>query len=294
MFRRKRTAADPNEPALSAASGDEAVAADADAEVGADAGEAAEAVPAPPGPPQGPWDVSDAPEDGLERVDLGPLLVPVAKGVELRLEVDASGKAVAANLTTQQGVAQLTAFAAPRTDGIWDDVRAEIRSGLSGAGGLSEERDGPFGTELYASVPAQAANGARVLTPARFWGVDGPRWFVRALITGQAASDPAAAAALAELVKRVHVSRDEEPRPVREPLPLVLPEALAEQAEKKAEELRHRQAHAQAQQQAATRAQQEAAQREISRRAQEAAAGGDRKTDQQADRETHQEPGTAT
>lgn len=35
----------------------------------------------------GPWDDTDAPDDGLQRVDLGALRVPVVPGMELRLEV---------------------------------------------------------------------------------------------------------------------------------------------------------------------------------------------------------------
>lgn len=282
MFRRKRAPSDVAPPAPDAAPGpEEAPAADGrDGASGEDAPEAADgAVSDAPAPeaaavPTGPFDVADAPADGISRVDLGPLRVPVAKGVELRLEVDAQGRPVAANLTTPQGAAQLTVFAAPRTEGIWDEVRAEIRSGLSASGGLSEERPGPFGTELYASVPAQAQNGTRVLTPARFWGVDGPRWFVRALVTGTAASDVAASRGLEQLLRHTVVSRDDEPRPVREPLPIVLPPELAEQAAARAAELRERQSATADQAQTQQRAQQEAAQREISRRARESAATG--------------------
>ena len=217
--------------------------------------------------PQGPHDAADAPSDGLQRMDLGCVQVPVPQGAELRVEVDSAGRPLAVTVTTPAGAVQLSAFAAPRTAGIWDEVRAEIRAGLSSSGGLSEERDGPFGTELYASVPVTAANGSRSFTPARFWGVDGPRWFLRALLTGAAATDARAAAALEGLVRRVVVVRDPEPRPVREPLPVVLPPEMAEQAASKATELRETQAREAAEGAARQRAAQAAAQREISRRA---------------------------
>ena len=41
------------------------------------------------------------------------------------------------------------AFAAPRTEGIWDDVREEIRVALAAQGPV-EEAQGSFGKELLA------------------------------------------------------------------------------------------------------------------------------------------------
>jgi hypothetical protein len=119
---------------------------------------------------------------------------------------------------------QLGAFAAPRTDGIWDDVRAEIRKSLLDDGVAAEEVDGEYGPELRARV--RTPDGP---THLRFVGVDGPRWMVRGVYQGAAAVDPAAASLLAQCLRGLVVDRGQEARPVREALPLRLPKEFAAQ-----------------------------------------------------------------
>jgi hypothetical protein len=75
-----------------------------------------------------------------------------------------------------------------------------------------------------------------VRVPARFLGVDGPRWFVRGTITGPAGAGGEAAAALEQAFRDVVVVRGTEPMPVREPLPLTLPAQAAEQMAAQLEE----------------------------------------------------------
>jgi hypothetical protein len=173
--------------------------------------------------PQGPWDSADAPPRDLPRLDLGALLVPVAEGLEVRVDVNAERQVVAATLVKGQSALQLSAFAAPRTDGIWDEVRDEIAAALAQGGGSAEPADGPFGTELRAAVPTKVPDRGVVLAPARFLGVDGPRWFVRGLVTGAAAADPAQAGELEQAFRDVVVVRGDEAMAVRDPLPLRLP-----------------------------------------------------------------------
>jgi hypothetical protein len=128
---------------------------------------------------------------------------------------------------------QLQAFAAPKHEAIWQDIRPEIMAEINAAGGASEEREGPFGSELLARVPAQPGNPASGFVPIRFVGVDGPRWFLRALFQGAATVDPAAAAPLEALIREVVVVRGDHPVPPRDLLELRLPpdaaQALADQ-----------------------------------------------------------------
>jgi len=63
----------------------------------------------------------------------------------------------------------------------------------------------------------------------RFIGVDGPRWFLRGMISGPAAESAEAAAPLEEIFRGIVVVRGTEPMPVREQLPLVLPPQAAAQ-----------------------------------------------------------------
>ena len=63
--------------------------------------------------------------------------------------------------------------------------------------------------------------------PARFVGVDRPRWFLRGLLSGPAAVDGGAAERLVFALRGTVVVRGTEAMPIRDPLPLRLPpEAL--------------------------------------------------------------------
>jgi hypothetical protein len=112
-------------------------------------------------------------------------------------------------------------FAAPRNEGIWDEVRAEIADSLrqQRRQNLSEPY-GPFGTELHGSLPADGGGGP---VPVRFIGVDGPRWFLRGLLAGPVAADSGKAAVFEEALRECVVVRGNDPLPVREPVPLRLP-----------------------------------------------------------------------
>jgi hypothetical protein len=172
----------------------------------------------------GPYDIADAP-DGVERLDLGSLQIPSVEGVEVRVQASQEGAVQQVVLVHGASALQLGVFAAPRTAGIWSEVRAEIRKSLFDDGVAAEEVPGEFGTELRARVRTPEG-----LTDIRFVGVDGPRWMVRAVYQGPAAVDPEAAGPLAVCLHGLVVDRGREAMPVREPLPLRLPREIAEKA----------------------------------------------------------------
>ena len=190
-----------------------------------------EDVPAPPSRPQGPWDDADVPDDEVNRIDLGGLLVPVPPDTEVRVDVSPEGEVIAATLVQGQSAMQVNAFAAPRSYGIWSEVREEIGTTLREGGGEAQDVEGPHGTELHAAVPTEVPGEGAGLAPARFIGVDGPRWFLRAMLTGPAATDPEAAAELEAALRDVVVVRGGDPMAVRDPLPLRLPKQVVEAAE---------------------------------------------------------------
>lgn len=170
----------------------------------------------------GPWDPADLdPDDGVRRLDLGALRVPIPDALELRLEVDDAGNVGAAIIGDSRNSLQLNAFAAPRRGGLWDEVRSEIAQALTDQGVAAEEADGELGPELRARIPTGDAKGAT--TPARFVGYDGPRWFLRGLLTGPAATDPAQAAPFHAVFRDVVVVRGGDAMAPRDPLPLRLP-----------------------------------------------------------------------
>jgi hypothetical protein len=234
VFRRRRQegadqpAAEADEPGFEA---EEAVPADQDEAAG----------PGPyPGdggqPGSGPWDVrDDVPE--TDRVDLGSLQVPVGEDYEVQVSMTEDQAAWVTVLLGESGL-QLQAFAAPKSGGLWDEVRQEIAAEVTKSGGRAEEADGRFGPELHARIaggdqPGGPAGGA--LEPVRFLGVDGPRWFLRGVISGPAASRADLAGPLEEVFAGVVVVRGEHPVPPRDMLEIRLPEqarqALAEQME---------------------------------------------------------------
>ena len=178
----------------------------------------------------GPYDVSEAPA-GVERLDLGSLKIPVVDGVEIRVQAGPDGAIQQVMLVHEDSFLQLAAFAAPRSQGIWDEARAEIRASLFNDGVAVEEEDGEYGTELRARV--RTPDG---LNDLRFVGIDGPRWLIRAVYHGPAAIDPARSAGpLGECLRGVVVERGREAMPALEALPLRLPKEVAEQAQAQAQ-----------------------------------------------------------
>jgi hypothetical protein len=183
----------------------------------------------------GPWDEADAPQDGVNRIDLGALRLPALPGMDLRVELNQQQRVIAATLSDGESFLQVSVFAAPRAGGIWDSVREDLAASASGQGGSLREVDGPFGPELAGTIlatpPAQSGQPTPqpVRRPARFLGVDGPRWFLRGMMSGPAAAEPAAAATLEEAFRAIVVVRGTDPMPVREQLPLTLPAQAAAQ-----------------------------------------------------------------
>ena len=184
----------------------------------------------------GPFDEADAPDDGIARIDLGSIRLPALPGMDLRVELNPQQKVIGATLRAGESLLQVSAFAAPRAGGIWDDVRSDLATSASGQGGSLREAEGPFGAELTGSImmapppqPGQTTPPQPVRRPARFLGVDGPRWFLRGMISGPAAGDPEVAAPLESAFRGIVVIRGNEPMPVREQLPLTLPPQAAAQ-----------------------------------------------------------------
>ncbi len=166
----------------------------------------------------GPWDATEI-EDHESRIDLGSLLVAGVPGLSLQVQVDENTQRITmVTLILADAAVQVQAFAAPRSSGIWDDVRKQLTTSITNGGGLVESAEGLFGTELRARVPAPDKS----LQPARFVGVDGPRWFLRGLFLGSAAA-PAGHPGLTEVFSNIAVVRGDEAMASGEPLPLQLP-----------------------------------------------------------------------
>ena len=174
----------------------------------------------------GPRDIAEVdPASLADRMDLGSMLVPSIPGLQVQVQADQkTGTITQVTFALPGGAVQVQPYAAPRSGGLWEDVRGQLMTSINASGGLVEERQGEFGTEIHAQVKAE--NGA--LQPARFVGVEGPRWFVRGVFIGAAARDPEAAKPLEEAFREVVVIRGDAALPVGAPLPLTMPNAATE------------------------------------------------------------------
>jgi Protein of unknown function (DUF3710) len=176
----------------------------------------------------GPFDVSEA-NAVRPYVDLGGVKIVPREGLHLRLEVEEGTKrVVAVGLDYAGSTLQVQPFAAPRSAGLWHEIRAQIADQIRRQGGTTREANGPFGPELLAEIPVVAGPGqAPTSRLARFIGVDGPRWFLRGVIAGEGATNPEAAGAIEDLFRSVVVVRGSTPMPPRDLIPLHVPAQAA-------------------------------------------------------------------
>jgi hypothetical protein len=210
----------------------------------------------------GPWDISEVDDlegtDEGQRIDLGSLIITGVPGSELRLQVAEETKEIVSAMlvieTTIPGASggvppgmgtvpasagqpgptqtassalELGAYAAPRSGGLWAELREEISEAATAQGGSASLREGPFGVELYRFIPVTTPEGEQGYQPSRMWVAEGPRWLLRGIVYGQAAvEDDVNSPAVAEVLsafRQVIVRRGEEAMAPGDLLPLSMP-----------------------------------------------------------------------
>jgi hypothetical protein len=155
-------------------------------------------------------------------VDFGALQIPIREDVTLKLEVEeASSRIVALTVDHQGSSLQLQAFSAPGSEGIWHEIRAALEQSIQSQNGKTETVIGPLGPELNAQIPTRDG-GFRL---AKFIGVDGPKWFLRGVISGLALADTLAMTYMIDIFRSVVIMRGTSPMPPKELLQLVAPAA---------------------------------------------------------------------
>lgn len=186
----------------------------------------------------GPFDVSEV-RSMRPYVDLGGIKVAPREGLQLRLEVDERAKrVVAVSLGYADSMLQVQAFSAPKTLGLWHQVRSELRQQISSQDLTATEIEGPFGPELAAEtrLPAEQGGGTREI---RLIGVDGPRWLLRGVVMGKAATDAEARAKLDSVFRDLVVVRGDQPMPPSELLALKVPAGVAQDGQQQQQEQVH-------------------------------------------------------
>lgn len=153
-------------------------------------------------------------------VDFGAISLPIREDVTLKLEVEeASSRIVALTVEHQGSSLQLQAFSAPGSEGIWHEIRGDLDKSIQSQGGKTEVVVGPLGPELNAQIPTKDG-GSRL---AKFIGVDGPKWFLRGVISGLALGDTLAMTYMIDIFRSVVVVRGVAPMPPKELLQLNAP-----------------------------------------------------------------------
>ena len=120
----------------------------------------------------GPYDIGEVSDiestEESPRIDLGSLILTAVSGSELRLQVaEETGEIASAMLVIEtiveppasanqkpqaySSALELGAYAAPRSGGLWAELRDEIAHNATEAGGTASLGEGPFGIELEAA-----------------------------------------------------------------------------------------------------------------------------------------------
>lgn len=173
----------------------------------------------------GPFDESEVVEV-KDYIKFGSIWILPFEGMNLNLEVeDKTKRILSMTISYKDSTLQLQAFAASRSEGLWQTIQENIQESVKNQQGTVESLQGTFGLELLATIPVVTSeHGSKSFKAARFVGVDGPRWFLRGVFGGSAALHGEDAEVLENFFKKVVVSRGERPMPPRELISLQLPE----------------------------------------------------------------------
>jgi len=157
-------------------------------------------------------------------IDLGCLQIPTLDDLEIQVDVDtASNNIVSISLVLPHSVASVQVFAAAKNEDSWPSVRDAIVAGLAEQHVESMIELGRFGTEIHCVMPTQDHDRRTVVQPVRFVGMSGPRWFLRAVIGGDAAVFPEAKDNMDEVLASIIVVRGDHAMAPGEPLVFSLP-----------------------------------------------------------------------
>lgn len=163
----------------------------------------------------GPWDIDDENvPDYDDFLSMGSYYLPFMRGIELRVKANRqTNQILGTTITFGSSSLEIEAFAAPKTLGIWQDIREDLLR----VNEKASEKEGVFGTEVMLPV---VLKGGRTVT-TRVVGVDGPRWMLRGIFSGPAASGEGAEAdALNQFFANIVVERGDEPLAPRDLIPM--------------------------------------------------------------------------
>ena len=155
-------------------------------------------------------------ELGHGHLDLGAMVIGVPPGRDLNVALDQTGQP---EFHVVSEIARVIphVYAAPRSAGQWRSWVSELSEQLEAQGADVSIVDGDWGREISAELPGAVF---------RVIGVDGERWMaeVRVMSAPEVAKDAAAEAR--EIMRHLLVHRGNDPMPVREHLPISVPDEV--------------------------------------------------------------------
>ncbi|MDK7750186.1 DUF3710 domain-containing protein [Brevibacterium sp. UMB10442] len=171
----------------------------------------------------GPWDES---EDAgqANRIDLGSLRIPVIDGMQVQLEAqEENGSILAVSLIHKGGALRVQAMAAPKTEGLWAQVRKQVSASVTAAGGTAKEVFTDTGYGLSAAIPHKIDDDHVTVQNHEYMGVDGPRWFLMGIIAQTDGVPEEVRTELVEIFRGIIVNRGDGPMPPGQVLELTPP-----------------------------------------------------------------------
>lgn len=153
---------------------------------------------------------------GFGHVDLGSMVIGVPPGRDLNVVLDPNGQPEFHVLTESSRVIPHV-YAAPKSAGQWRSWVTELREQLEAQDATVEIEDGPWGREVVATLPGAVF---------RVIGADGPRWMAEVRVMSVAERADVAAEEGREVLRHLLVHRGDGPMPVREHLPVSVPEEV--------------------------------------------------------------------
>lgn len=174
----------------------------------------------------GPLNSYEVANDGT-RLVLGSIWVPMKSGLDVRAEIDqTNGQLVSISLVYENSIATVEVFAAAKDHDSWSETRYEIAARLEETKVQPKMVNGNFGAEIHAVMPTYDQQGNATIQAVRFLGINGDRWFMRIVVSGQAATDEFATKKLDELIADLVIDRGEAPMAPGTKLPITYPDQV--------------------------------------------------------------------
>lgn len=163
-------------------------------------------------------------DDLSEYLDLGCVLIPRFDDLQVRVDfATGSREPKLIVLELPHSSISVQPFAAARYEDHWPALRDEIVSSLTAQGVEINIELGAFGTEIHSVMPTVDVSGASVIAPVRFLAVNGDRWYLRIVISGDAAITGQRSRQVDEIIAALVIHRGEDAMSPGEQLPIVLP-----------------------------------------------------------------------